>query len=200
MSEIEIKAIKVGLLGDSKVGKSAICNAFTGVEFASESITTIGSDKFEKKIQLSNNKEIKLCLWDTAGQERCRSAAFSTIKSVHGIVLVFDVSSKESFNNINLWLNDIKDNFDEPCLVLFGNKVDKPKEEWQITDEEIKALAKQKNLAYFGTSAKENIGIDEGLAHIANDAYQKLLKKKEPEKKDVVELGKGGPVKKKKCC
>ena len=48
MSEIEIKAIKVGLLGDSKVGKSAICNAFTGVEFASESITTIGSDKFEK--------------------------------------------------------------------------------------------------------------------------------------------------------
>ena len=85
-------------------------------------------------------------------------------------------------------------------MVLFGNKVDKPKEEWQITDEEIKALAKQKNLAYFGTSAKENIGIDEGLAHIANDAYQKLLKKKEPEKKDVVELGKGGPVKKKKCC
>ena len=200
MSEIEIKAIKVGLLGDSKVGKSAICNAFTGVEFASESITTIGSDKFEKKIQLSNNKERKLCLWDTAGQERCRSAAFSTIKSVHGIVLVFDVSSKESFNNINLWLNDIKDNFEDPCLVLFGNKVDKPKEEWQITDEEIKALAKQKNLAYFGTSAKENIGIDEGLAHIANDAYQKLLKKKEPEKKDVVELGKGGPVKKKKCC
>ena len=200
MSEIEIKAIKVGLLGDSKVGKSAICNAFTGVEFASESITTIGSDKFEKKIQLSNNKEIKLCLWDTAGQERFRSAAFSTIKSVHGIVLVFDVSSKESFNNINLWLNDIKDNFEDPCLVLFGNKVDKPKEEWQITDEEIKALAKQKNLAYFGTSAKENIGIDKGLAHIANDAYQKLLKKKEPEKKDVVELGKGGPVKKKKCC
>ena len=199
MSDIEIKAIKIGLLGDSKVGKSAICNTFTGVEFVAESITTIGSDKFEKKIKLRNNKEIKLCLWDTAGQERFRAAAFKTIKSVHGIALVFDVSSKESFNNINLWLNDIKDNFEDPCLVLFGNKVDKPKEEWEITNEEIKAFVKQKNLTYFETSAKKNIGIDEGLAHIANDAYVKLSKKKEPTDKNV-EIGKGKNAKKKKCC
>ena len=200
---IEATVVKIGLLGDSMVGKSAICNAFTGVEFNPDSITTIGSDKFEKKITLKNGKEIRLILRDTAGQERFRSSAFKTIKYVHGIVLVFDVSSKRSFENINLWLENINDNFENPLLVLFGNKVDKPKEEWQITREEINEFVKQKKMAYFETSAKENKGIDEGLMHIANEAYEKIESKRKldpnPNKKKI-EIGKGGSGKKKKCC
>ena len=102
MSEnnIEATVIKIGLLGDGKVGKSAICNRFLGLEFNIDIMTTIGSEKFEKKINLKNGKEIRLILWDTAGQERFRSAALRTIKFVQGIVLVFDVSDKKSFENI----------------------------------------------------------------------------------------------------
>ena len=145
--KIEIKAIRIGLLGDSKVGKSAICHSFMNLEFDfGSNLTTIGSDRFETKIQLKNKKEIKLILWDTAGQERFRSAAFKTIKSVHGIALVFDVTSKESFSNISLWLDDIKDNFDNPCIVLFGNKIDIEKEKWEVTPEEIKKLVEEKKL------------------------------------------------------
>ena len=180
--KIEIKAIRIGLLGDSKVGKSAICHSFMNLEFDfGSNVTTIGSDRFETKIQLKNKKEIKLILWDTAGQERFRSAAFKTIKSVHGIALVFDVTSKESFSNISLWLDDIKDNFDNPCIVLFGNKIDIEKEKWEVTPEEIKKLVEEKKLTYFETSAKEKLGINEGFNHVANEAYVKLGGKIEPD-------------------
>ena len=198
-NNIETKVIRIGLLGDSKVGKSAICRAFTGLEFISEGVTTIGSDKFEKKILLKSGKEIKLILWDTAGQERFRSAAFKTIKSVHGIALVFDVSNKETFSNINLWLEDIKDNFVDPCLILFGNKTDKPKEEWEITQDEINTFIKQKKLTYYETSAKLNEGIYEGFAHIANAAFEKVEKtgKKLDDRNKLIKI-KG--KKRKKCC
>ena len=180
--KIEIKAIRIGLLGDSKVGKSAICHSFMNLEFDfGSNVTTIGSDRFETKIQLKNKKEIKLILWDTAGQERFRSAAFKTIKSVHGIALVFDVTSKESFSNISLWLDDIKDNFDNPCIVLFGNKIDIEKDKWEVTPEEIKKLVEEKKLTYFETSAKEKLGINEGFNHVANEAYVKLGGKIEPD-------------------
>ena len=157
MSEnnIEATVIKIGLLGDGKVGKSAICNIFLGLEFNIDTMTTIGSEKFEKKINLKNGKEIRLILWDTAGQERFRSAALRTIKFVQGIVLVFDVSDKKSFENINMWLEEINDNFENPCLVLFGNKIDKPKKEWEITPEEIKEFAKQKKWLFLKLQRKK---------------------------------------------
>ena len=184
--KIEIKAIRIGLLGDSKVGKSAICHSFMNLEFDfGSNLTTIGSDRFETKIQLKNKKEIKLILWDTAGQERFRSAAFKTIKSVHGIALVFDVTSKESFSNISLWLDDIKDNFDNPCIVLFGNKIDIEKDKWEVTPEEIKKLVEEKKLTYFETSAKEKLGINEGFNHVANEAYVKLGGKIEPDEQKI---------------
>ena len=195
--KIEIKAIRIGLLGDSKVGKSAICHSFMNLEFDfGSNLTTIGSDRFETKIQLKNKKEIKLILWDTAGQERFRSAAFKTIKSVHGIALVFDVTSKESFSNISLWLDDIKDNFDNPCIVLFGNKIDIEKEKWEVTPEEIKKLVEEKKLTYFETSAKEKLGINEGFNHVANEAYVKLGGKIEPDEQKINLNGKK-PKKKK---
>ena len=184
--KIEIKAIRIGLLGDSKVGKSAICHSFMNLEFDfGSNLTTIGSDRFETKIQLKNKKEIKLILWDTAGQERFRSAAFKTIKSVHGIALVFDVTSKESFSNISLWLDDIKDSFDNPCIVLFGNKIDIEKDKWEVTPEEIKKLVEEKKLTYFETSAKEKLGINEGFNHVANEAYVKLGGKIEPDEQKI---------------
>ena len=195
--KIEIKAIKIGLLGDSKVGKSAICHSFMNLEFDfGSNVTTIGSDRFETKIKLKNNKEIKLILWDTAGQERFRSAAFKTIKSVHGIALVFDVTSKESFENVSLWLDDIKDNFDNPCLVLFGNKIDLAKEKWEVTPEEVKQFVEDKQLTYFETSAKNKIGYKEGFNHVANEAYIKLGGKLENDD-DKIELNNKKEKKKK---
>ena len=182
-ANIETKAVKVALLGDTEVGKTSICHSFLGVEFILGGTTTVGVDRLDKKIKLKNSKEIKLIVWDTAGQERFRSAAFKTIKSVQGIALVFDVTSRKTFDNVNLWLEEIKEHFDNPCLVLLGNKVDIEKEKWEVTKEEIEQFAKKKNMAYFETSAKTSKGINESFVHLANIAYDKIEKhkKEEPE-------------------
>ena len=182
-ANIETKAVKVALLGDTEVGKTAICHSFLGVEFILGGTTTVGVDRLDKKIKLKNSKEIKLIVWDTAGQERFRSAAFKTIKSVQGIALVFDVTNRKTFDNVNLWLEEIKEHFDNPCLVLLGNKVDIEKEKWEVTKEEIEQFAKKKNMAYFETSAKTSKGINESFVHLANIAYDKIEKhkKEEPE-------------------
>ena len=203
--QIETKAVKVALMGDSEVGKTAICHAFLEVDFILGGTSTIGIDRYDKKIKLKNKKEIKLILWDTAGQERYRSAAFKTIRSVHAIALVFDVTKRKSFENVNIWLNEIKENFNNPCLILFGNKSDIEKENWEITTEEIEQFAKKRNMSYFETSAKTRKGIDEGFSHIANVAYEKIeankkIEEEEEEKKIEIKKETKKKKPKKKSC
>ena len=195
-NDIELTSMKVGLLGDTQVGKSAICNTFTGLEFHEESISTIGADKFEKKLKVDDGKEVKLVLWDTAGQERFRSAAFKTIRSVHGIALVFAIDNKESFENVELWLNEIKENMDNPCLVLLGNKKDLPKDKWKVTQKEIDHFCNQHKLAYFATSAKKNEGITEAFNYISNTIYIKIKEIKQ----NNIKIDGRKPIKKKKHC
>ena len=129
---ISITTIKIGLLGDSSVGKTAICNSFLNMEFSSDIISTIGLEKLETKFKLDDGNTIKLILWDTAGQERFRSIALKSIKAVQGIIIVFDLTKKKSFENINSWLEIIKENLQDPCLVVFGNKADIEKEKWEV--------------------------------------------------------------------
>ena len=102
-----------------------------------------------------------------------------------------------------MWLEEIKDNYENPCLVLFGNKIDKPKDQWEITRDEINEYVEQKKLAYFETSAKDNIGIDEGLIHVANEAYEKLESKRRANpkpKENKIDIRKGNKIRRKKCC
>ena len=93
---------------------------------------------------------------------------------MQGLILVFDVTNKSSFNNLELWLEDIKKNIAGDLIILFGNKFDIPKEHWEFTTDEAKAFAQKHNLIYFETSAKTKQGINEGFSYIANEAYKKM--------------------------
>ena len=176
MSEGKIKrnAIKVAMLGDSMVGKTAICNTFMNIEFNDSNLSTIGVEKLESQITLKNGEEIKLILWDTAGQERFRSIALKSIKTAQGVVIVFDLTKKITFDNVVNWLKQIDENLNNVSLVLFGNKCDIEKEKWEVTEEEVLQFAKIKNLPYFETSAKTNTNIKEGFENVVNAAYEKL--------------------------
>ena len=192
-NKISLKVIKLALLGDTTVGKTAICHSMLNLHFAEDHLSTIGQDKLETKFALKNGTEIKLVLWDTAGQERFHSMALKTLKAVQGVIVVFDVSIKRTFNSVNSWLNDIKDNLDNPCLVLFGNKIDKDKSEWEVTKEEVEEYANSLNLQYFETSAKTKKGLNEGFSYIVNEAYDRVeirqninLEEKEEEKFETV--------------
>ena len=177
MSEEKIKrnAIKIAMLGDSMVGKTAICNTFMNIEFNDSNLSTIGVEKLESQLTLKNGEEIKLIIWDTAGQERFRSVALKSIKTAQGVVIVFDLTKKSTFNNVVNWLKQINDNLNSNVsLVLFGNKCDMEEEKWEVNKEEVLKFAKIKGLPYFETSAKTNINIKEGFENVANAAYEKL--------------------------
>ena len=171
--KISINAIKLALLGDSAVGKSSIIQSFLNLEFAA--MTNIGDEKFERKLCLKNGKEVKLILFDTAGQERFRSIALKTAKSVHGVIIAFDVTDINSFNNLEGWLQEIKEKCSKGIsILLFANKVDIENRR-KVSREEIEAFAKAKDLEYFEISARNKIGIDEGFSYIANKAYNKIM-------------------------
>ena len=173
-NKIDLTVLKVGLLGDSMVGKTSICNSYMGLEFNQDMLSTIGIEKLDKKITLKSGKEIKLILWDTAGQERFRSAALKAVRSAQGVVLVFDVTKKETFDNISDWMTQIKDNFKNPSVVLFGNKADIEEDKWEVKRDEIADFVKNNNFIYYETSAKTKKGLDDGFNFIANDIYEKL--------------------------
>ena len=172
-------SIKIGLLGDSGVGKTNIINSILHVGFNEDEISTIGSYKFSIKILLKKENKVNLIVWDSSGQERFRSIVLKNLKNVEGIILVFDVTNRKSFENIDEWLRLIKENIEQnPDIILFGNKADVEKEKWKVTKEEIKQYLKKMKLDYFEISTKINQGINEGLFYLTNNLYDKLEEKR----------------------
>ena len=188
---VSLKAIKIGLLGDSMVGKSTIVTKFINLEFKDDLLTTIGSDKYDTKFKLENGETIKLIIWDTAGQERFRSIALKALKAVHGIILVFDLTNRDSFDNINEWLGTIKENLNNPNLILFGNKADVEEKKRKVSKEEAERFAHKLGMKYFETSGYKKIGLQEGFSSIVNDIYNKYKGELKP-------IGGGGGVEIKK--
>jgi small GTP-binding protein len=120
-----------------------------------------------KNIKL-NNMNIKLQIWDTAGKERYKSIAKNFFHSANGVFLVFDITNKQSFENLNKWIEDVKENSPKDCkYIIIGNKSDLS-DQRTISTFEIDNFVKEKKSSYFEVSAKN----DEGL----NDAFINLSK------------------------
>lgn len=158
------KTFKIITLGDSGVGKTCILKRFVTGKFDKNTLSMIGFESSTKEIILKNGSKIELRLIDTAGQENYHSLATTYIKNADGVLFIFSLDSRESFNNIKKWLNSFKDNnqdidFDKEFpAYLVGNKCDL---EHVIDDNEIQNLKEDNNFCgYSEASAKEDIGID----------------------------------------
>ena len=175
MKDNKIKkfALKFCLLGDAMVGKTSIINLCKGIKFTQDTPHTI-YDKIEKTFILQNGEKIKIFFWDVTGQERYRSPVITRIRFSQGILLIFDFTQRKSFDNLDIWLRTIKEELHKPFIVLFGNKIDKDKNEWKVTSEEAINFAEEKGIAYFETSAKTGQGIDEGLSYLVNNTYEQV--------------------------
>ena len=172
--KIRIKKIKLGFYGDYQVGKSSIINSILGVEFNNDILTTIGYDKLETNYQIKKDISKKLILWDTPGQERFRTIALKSLKYVNGIVIVFDLTNKKSFENLDHWISDIYEYVDDKIpIVLLGNKADCDIERREVNEEEIKVYALRKKLKYFDVSAKTSEGINYALKYIMDEIINK---------------------------
>ena len=150
---------KIILLGEAGVGKSSIIRKFITNEFKSIYQATIGVEFKTKDIYIGNSYSVKLNIWDTCGQEKFRAITRQYYNNTNGVFLVYDLSDKNSFEKLNVWLNDIKDNMsNDVVLFLIGNKLDIKDRDISIS-EEGKIFANKNKIPYYEISAKNGTGI-----------------------------------------
>lgn len=166
--------IKLLLIGDSGVGKSCLLLRYSDDSFTSSFITTIGID-FKIKSILCDESKVKLQIWDTAGQERFRTITTAYYRGAMGILLVYDVAEKQSFDNVRNWMRQIDQNAAENVnRILIGNKSDIDASERKVTAKEGNDLANEYGIKFFETSAKLNTNVDEAFMSIAKDIVERL--------------------------
>ena len=195
---------KVLLLGNSNVGKSSLFLRFIDDIWNDTFVPTIGVD-FKIKTFNIDNKKIKMQIWDTAGQERYKNIIASYYRGAHGILLIFDVTDKDSFKNLSNWLIEIEKNANKNVLkVLIGNKTDL-EEKRVITYHQGKEFADNYGLKYIETSAKKNLNVNEAFETLGRELMaasdDKRITKTKPNKKiSVAKAQDLTPEKKKGCC
>jgi len=166
---------KIVLIGDAGVGKTAIVHRFKYNTFVERHASTIGVDFTIKTMQV-DDKKVKLQIWDTAGQERFRTITQSYYRSANGVVLIYDISTADSFKNLGRWLEDVK-KYAGKCLhqMMIGNKCDLHHRR-EVSEEEAKNFASHYGIGdTLETSAKENSNIEEAFWRIAKhlkDLYE----------------------------
>ncbi|XP_076850021.1 ras-related protein Rab-35-like [Brachyhypopomus gauderio] len=182
------------------VGKSSLLLRFADNTFSGSYITTIGVDFKIRTVEI-NGEKVKLQIWDTAGQERFRTITSTYYRGTHGVIVVYDVSSAESFVNVKRWLHEINQNCDDVCRILVGNKNDDPNSKVVETNDAQK-FAEQMGIRLFETSAKENVNVEEMfncITELVLRAKKESVAKQQLQQNDVVKLSKGSK-RKKKCC
>ena len=152
---------KVLLLGDTTVGKTCFLMKYTDKTFQDIHMATIGLDYRLKTMKLKSGKNIKLQIWDTAGQDRFRAITKNYYKGSHGIILIYDVTNLQTFENVKTWVSQIREEASNNVVIyIAANKIDMEAER-KVTKEEGEKLAQELEFPFVETSAKSGININE---------------------------------------
>ena len=194
---------KILFLGDSSVGKTSLLLRYIDGKF-DNSLPTVGVDVKIKYITYEN-KKIKLTVWDTAGEERFRGIAKNYFRGANGIIFVFDITNKESFYKLKIWMSDAKQNINKSTqLIIAENKIDL-EESRDISKETIKDFGEKNNIEIYPTSAKTREGVEEIIERLVSKLFlNKEIGKPEEDdessrRKDSLILDKNKNKKKEKC-
>ena len=199
------KTCQILLIGDSLVGKTCLIQRYVNGTFKGDYISTVGLD-YHTKLEIINNLNVSVKLWDTAGQERFKALTASFFRNAEGVVIAYDVTNSESFDNLKFWISSIKTNLFEKNIfipiIIIGNKIDL-EDMREITKDVASAFAKENKFKYFETSAKTGEGVDEAFRDLVNQVLANLDKNEEGtiERKSIkIEENKDDKQKKKGCC
>ena len=186
MSDNSKITYKIIIIGDSAVGKTCIFKKITSNTFNEKSISTIGMDRrtlfFTIKDSKGSDLEIEVQLWDTAGQERFRSITTTYYKSSQGLLLMYDITKRETFSNVENWIENVNDslgNNNDYLIVLMGNKLDLVKDKPEardVTEEEAQKLCQEKNIFWGGECSAKDFS-EEELRNIFTKYTQEIYKK-----------------------
>lgn len=191
---------KLVVIGDTNIGKSCLLSRFIDNYYSTSFISTIGVDFKVKTIKI-DNKLIKIQIWDTAGQCRFRTITNSYYRGSHGIFIVYDISNRQSFNNIEIWIRDVnKFVSDNTIKMLIGTKSDLNNQR-KVSKEEAQLLADKLNMNYIETSAKDNININDPFINISKELLKNYNQKIESNKEINIFISENlQNTKNRKCC
>ena len=196
---LDVYLYKIILLGDSFVGKTSLIIRFCDDIYEEAWTATIGVDTKTKFVK-RKDKKIELQIWDTAGQERFRSLAKNCTNQMDGIILVYDINQNETFQNIKLWYNNLRDtvDFKKVGFILVGNKSDMPH---QVNEKQAQEFCHNHNITFLETSAKTNHNVNEIFVQLI-DIMVKINPKKPKSKMGNLNTSNDSvkEIKKKKCC
>ena len=162
---------KIVMIGDSGVGKSNLLTRFTKNEFSEDTKVTIGVEFATRNVPV-DGKVAKAQIWDTAGQERYRAITSAYYRGAFGALIVYAVNSKESFNNVKKWLNELREGADKNiAIMLVGNKNDLDHLR-EVPTDVAKDYAKSKDLAFMETSAATAANVDEAFNTLVRAIYR----------------------------
>lgn len=165
---------KIVLVGDPYVGKTNILSRFLNEIFIENSKATIGVD-FGVTVIDVNNKKIKTQIWDTPGQERYKPIASAYYIMADGVIIVFDIANKSSFERIESWINEIKLHIPLANILIVGNKSDLQCFR-EIDYDDIKSFCSNHGYSYVETSAKNNINVNYALTLLVEEIINKPIK------------------------
>ena len=195
--------IKLVIIGDSGIGKTNFIFQFTENRFSPLHIATVGFDYKSKIIKLPfSKKQVKIQIWDTAGQERYSSLNKNIFQQVQGIIIMYDITNRKSFDNVNKWLNLIYQTCSNKVKILVGNKLDLSDDLRIVTEDEGRKLAEENNMKFFEASGNTGDNVEEIFQSIGESIYSNLvnensinssIKLKKKNTKDKIKN-------KKKCC
>jgi len=169
-SEDVLTTLKILIIGQSSVGKSSLLLRFTDDVFDPDQPATIGVDFKVKTIDIDGNL-VKLAIWDTAGQERFRTLTPSYYRGAQGAILVYDVSSRPSFEKLEPWLQELNTYSTKSNIVkmLVGNKIDKARD---VTRDEGQQFARRHGMLFIEASAKSKQGVQTAFEELVQKVIQ----------------------------
>lgn len=175
-SEFYDIAFKVMLVGDSGVGKTCLLVRFKdGAFLAGSFISTVGID-FRNKVMNIDGVKVKLQIWDTAGQERFRSVTHAYYRDAHALLLLYDVTNRASFDNIQAWLSEIHEFAQQDVvLMLLGNKADATHGR-VVKREDGEKLAKEFGVPFMETSARSGLNVELAFTAVAKELKHRSMK------------------------
>ena len=164
----------ISIIGDSSTGKTSLIIQFTSSKFDEKMSATIGIDYFMKDVTCKDGNTYKIKIMDTAGQEQYHSMTLNMLKICKGILLVYSITDKDSFNNLeSKWINEINDSVDvnNIPIVLIGNKKDL-EDERVIEEQSAREFANKFNLKFFETSSKTGENVDFAFKELINEVVK----------------------------
>lgn len=159
--------LRLLLVGDSGVGKTSLMDRYVDDKFSHTRLSTIGIDYKNKTIKIGKSYQ-EIQIWDTAGQERFRSITRIYYRGANGVAIVFDLTSFESFLQVQKWFEDQK--IETSARIIVGNKSDSKHR--VVSERQASDFALGMKVPYFETSALSGVGVTEMFEQLATLAYE----------------------------